>query len=556
MALEKLSPRQKMINMMYLVLLAILALNVSAEALDAFVRLKSQLRETAVEANRNGDDLILRMKAEIDREVENQGKTTNVGLKDTLEELKSRTRSVITLIEQHLDTIEAMADWDPELAEYIRKDEQEENLRYWMGRDESANQRRGNGQAYALRDSFDHYFMYLADLHNSQVVDSLRIEPTLTQDPQSTLDPGKRWEESTFEGPVVGNLATLEALKLEIYRRQQSLLELLNTRLGVNAFVPDTVTPISAPLSRIVPAGLPFTTRLYVGMSSKSITPEFASGSGSIQLEDGGNTAILSVMANGNVVPVGEAEGIQRYSAVIRVPKATGGYQELTLEESFTVRKPAVSITSAAVQQLYRNCGNDLFIDVPVLGELYDPRVSASEATIRQANDNPKRFLIIPTGRRSVVTVKSQTNGQLIDIDQLTYNVIDPPKPSLELLVEGRPYSLTQSIPANSRFSVRLVPDPEFRRSLPRDARYGVQSVEFLLKDGLQPARVVGQTNLQGRDATQPLQLRVPSEVLRARSGSKLFIRVNGIHRVNYQGNRVPDQRFSEWDRTFAIDLR
>ncbi len=556
MALEKLSPRQKMINMMYLVLLAILALNVSAEALDAFVRLKSQLRETAVEANRNGDDLILRMKAEIDREVENQGKTTNVGLKDTLEELKSRTRSVITLIEQHLDTIEAMADWDPELAEYIRKDEQEENLRYWMGRDESANQRRGNGQAYALRDSFDHYFMYLADLHNSQVVDSLRIEPTLTQDPQSTLDPGKRWEESTFEGPVVGNLATLEALKLEIYRRQQSLLELLNTRLGVNAFVPDTVMPISAPLSRIVPAGLPFTTRLYVGMSSKSITPEFASGSGSIQLEDGGNTAILSVMANGNVVPVGEAEGIQRYSAVIRVPKATGGYQELTLEESFTVRKPAVSITSAAVQQLYRNCGNDLFIDVPVLGELYDPRVSASEATIRQANDNPKRFLIIPTGRRSVVTVKSQTNGQLIDIDQLTYNVIDPPKPSLELLVEGRPYSLTQSIPANSRFSVRLVPDPEFRRSLPRDARYGVQSVEFLLKDGLQPARVVGQTNLQGRDATQPLQLRVPSEVLRARSGSKLFIRVNGIHRVNYQGNRVPDQRFSEWDRTFAIDLR
>lgn len=556
MALEKLSPRQKMINMMYLVLLAILALNVSAEALDAFVRLKSQLRETAVEANRNGDDLILRMKAEIDREVENQGKTTNVGLKDTLEELKSRTRSVITLIEQHLDTIEAMAEWDPELAEYIRKDEQEENLRYWMGRDESANQRRGNGQAYALRDSFDHYFMYLTDLHNSQVVDSLRIEPTLTQDPQSTLDPGKRWEESTFEGPVVGNLATLEALKLEIYRRQQSLLELLNTRLGVNVFVPDTVMPISAPLSRIVPAGLPFTTRLYVGMSSKSITPEFASGSGSIQLEDGGNTAILSVMANGNVVPAGEAEGTQRYSAVIRVPKATGGYQDLTLEESFTVRKPAVSITSAAVQQLYRNCGNDLFIDVPVLGELYDPRVSASEATIRQANDNPKRFLIIPTGRRSVVTVKSQTNGQLIDIDQLTYNVIDPPKPSLELLVEGRPYSLTQSIPANSRFSVRLVPDPEFRRSLPRDARYGVQSVEFLLKDGLQPARVVGQTNLQGRDATQPLQLRVPSEVLRARSGSKLFIRVNGIHRVNYQGNRVPDQRFSEWDRTFAIDLR
>ena len=244
-------------------------------------------------------------------------------------------------------------------------------------------------------------------------------------------------------------------------------------------------------------------------------------------------------MANGSVVPNGATEGAQTYRAVIRVPKATGGYQELAIEETFTVRKPAVSVTSAAVQQLYRNCGNDLYIDVPVLGELYSPRVTATEATIRQANDNPKRFLIIPTGRRSVVSVKSKTNGQLIDIDQLTYNVIDPPKPSLELLVEGRPYSITQSTPSNSRLSIRLVPDPEFRRSLPRDARYGIQRVEFLLKDGLQPPRIVGQTTLQGQDATQALTLRVPSEVLRARAGSKLYIRINGIHRVNYQGNQI-----------------
>ena len=36
MAGAKLSPRQKMINMMYLVLTALLALNVSREVMDAF----------------------------------------------------------------------------------------------------------------------------------------------------------------------------------------------------------------------------------------------------------------------------------------------------------------------------------------------------------------------------------------------------------------------------------------------------------------------------------------------------------------------------------------
>ena len=95
--------------------------------------------------------------------------------------------------------------------------------------------------------------LYLADLYNSQVTDSLQVE--FTKDPASNLDPGKRWEERPFED-CVGNLAILEALKLDIFRRQQSVLELLNTRLGVNIFVPDTVMPISAPISDR-PAGLP-----------------------------------------------------------------------------------------------------------------------------------------------------------------------------------------------------------------------------------------------------------------------------------------------------------
>ena len=43
MAGKTLPPRQKMINMMYLVLTAILALNVSKEVLDSFVRLDADL---------------------------------------------------------------------------------------------------------------------------------------------------------------------------------------------------------------------------------------------------------------------------------------------------------------------------------------------------------------------------------------------------------------------------------------------------------------------------------------------------------------------------------
>jgi cell division protein ZapA (FtsZ GTPase activity inhibitor) len=49
MAHERLSPRQKMIGMMYLVLTAMLALNVSKEAVEAFKKVDKGLTQTIAE---------------------------------------------------------------------------------------------------------------------------------------------------------------------------------------------------------------------------------------------------------------------------------------------------------------------------------------------------------------------------------------------------------------------------------------------------------------------------------------------------------------------------
>ena len=46
MASGKLSPRQKMINMMYLVLTALLAMNVSSEILNAFKTINASISKT------------------------------------------------------------------------------------------------------------------------------------------------------------------------------------------------------------------------------------------------------------------------------------------------------------------------------------------------------------------------------------------------------------------------------------------------------------------------------------------------------------------------------
>jgi gliding motility-associated protein GldM len=56
MAGNKLSPRQKMIGMMYLVLIALLALNVSKTVLDAFAKINGSLYTTSINfSNKNNE---------------------------------------------------------------------------------------------------------------------------------------------------------------------------------------------------------------------------------------------------------------------------------------------------------------------------------------------------------------------------------------------------------------------------------------------------------------------------------------------------------------------
>ena len=57
MAGNKLSPRQKMIGMMYLVLIALLALNVSKTVLDAFEKINGSLYTTSINFSKKNNEV-------------------------------------------------------------------------------------------------------------------------------------------------------------------------------------------------------------------------------------------------------------------------------------------------------------------------------------------------------------------------------------------------------------------------------------------------------------------------------------------------------------------
>ena len=563
MASGKLSPRQKMINMMYLVLLALLALNVSAEILNAFQVFKDKLGTSALEANSNSGDFMALMKETINEEIKNEGKRTNEGLLDTLDQIKGKTSEIVGKLNSHISHLEnEIITRDPETNKLVNLGETEKNIQYWLGQGDAqeANDGRGEGEAYKLHQELDDYVKYVVDMYNAQLKDqSQRLnlgDELLTFDatPDDTQDgEPKTWELFTFEGPAIANTAMLEKIKLDIYEKEKSLLDLLNSRLGVATFKADKVVDINAPVSTIVPAGLQFQTKLYVAMSSSQIQPKFSSSSGSIKVEEDGG-ALLTIGARGGSIPKGRNEGKQSYTYTVQVPKATGGFETINKTAEFVVRKPEVVITSAAIQILYSQCGNDVNIDVPALGDQYNPSVSVNNGSVIPNKKSKKKFRIVPTGRTARVAVSSVTNGQKLLIGNVDYKVIRPPKPGIDMRVNGK--QVKGPVSKSSRVQVRLQADQDFASALPQDARYGIGSVEVKAQLSLGPPTTVNRVNTAGKDALKPINITMGTQVRQARAGTAVYIILNDIYRTNFQNKRIVDKRFSEVERTLQVVVK
>jgi len=551
-----------MINMMYLVLTAMLALNVSSEILLAFDTLRGSLAVSAAASADNNEDLAKAILTSVQNE-EKGGNTDHSYLRPLINQATSESSKMVVYLSQITEDLEVIGKKDEETGEIVRNDETMKNYRYWLGDDDEANQGRGNGKALELREKLNGFVAWANQLIEDNldegetplVFNDIAIEPA--DDPNVTKPEAKEktWEYLTFhEKPVVADMAMVEKYKTDIRTIETRLLNFFKGKLDDINITVDSIFAFEAPSAGVVTAGMKYETRILVGMASNSVKPEFV-GSG-ITTDPGGSTATMSMMANGSVIPANATEGIQRYRATIKVPTRDGGVMELPLEGEFKVRKPEIQVRSKELQLLYKGCGNTVVVDAPTLGELYNPDFSQSTGgQIVRNPSNRKEITIVPGQRRFKLSVYTNTNGQKIKLDELNYKVINPPKPRISVFdSRGREYNGISPISKRTSVTVKVIPDAEFKASLPRDARYKATKVRILYSPGMiAPTEVA---SVSGAQIMNGVNLKLNQGRLRnAVPGDKIYVQVEGIKRVNFQ-NKSIEENIPLPDRTFAIVLR
>ena len=247
-------------------------------------------------------------------------------------------------------------------------------------------------------------------------------------------------------------------------------------------------------------------------------------------------------MATGGILAPGESEKVVPYSGSFRFQQVGGAEAELPVTGSFKVRRPDIVAMSESMQALYRSSKNDVRIEVPGL-EDRQLKLQVGKSTVEG-----RSLTLAPDGESASVRVflEDADNGDVY-LGEKKFSVIDPPRPELEVANAGRKINNGDNLPrARAILEFNVVPDQEFRRRYPADARYRVAKATVYLRKGLTASKKVGTYDLDGNKLVLTRALRG------AKPGDRVMIELEGISRINYAGRAIPVQ-LSGSSRTFGF---
>src|SRR5512133_2993801 len=249
MAHERLSPRQKMIGMMYLVLTAMLALNVSKEAVEAFKKVDKGLTLTVANYIKK-NNLIYQ---EFDRAAaENPAKAGKY--KTAAYEVKQRADEAFNYLQglkiEIINTAEVPENLavkgDEIIIEEVKKiDENNVPSEILIGANE-------NGKAYILKALLNEYRDFLITTlegKNPAAEEALR-KSLNTDDGKNKSGERERWENLSFQAlPLVAVITIMSKMQVDVRNAETEVLNFLYSQIDASSFKFNKLSAIVIPNS-------------------------------------------------------------------------------------------------------------------------------------------------------------------------------------------------------------------------------------------------------------------------------------------------------------------
>lgn len=530
MAGGKESPRQKMIGMMYLVLTALLALNVSTSVLEKFIFINTAFETTNSE---NGAENANKVAA-IAKAVDDSGnREQDVAVMTKAQEVRAETKKVIAKLEEYKE----------ELIEYTGGRDDNDNLKGKKDIDAASAIFVQGGKGDVLKEELNGYAQFLRD-KTGMTVEQLRdIAKDAKEIPLFANDPNQKskgFAELNFghNTPMVGAVASLSQFQADVLLEETKALEHLATAVGAADLKFDKIIPMVKPVSKYVAAGTKYEADLFITAASSSIQPTMKVNGEEIPVE-GGFGKVSFTATPGSY----DKEGNARKTFIGEITLAQPGKKDTTFIDTieYFVQRPVIQIQSASVQALYLNCGNELNVQVPALGTSYNPSFTVKGGSSVKGSERGQ-VTVVPKAAK--VTLSVSSNGNLIGKQEFKVKRI--PKPEIKVLSGSKEVDLKRGVKGAPR-SLKLVAqaDESFSAFLPKDAKFQVAGAEITL--------------VRSGRAVVPMKVSSPNVNMskiksQARPGDAIVIEIKKVKRKNFQGKIEDFPNFSPKILTIRIN--
>lgn len=411
MAIKKktISPRQKMINLMYVVLMAMLALNISSEVLNGFSIVEESLNRTTANSSKENEALYgnfaEQMKANPQKVKEWFDKATAV---------KRMSDSLYNFAQSLKEQIVIEADGkDGNIYDIKNKDNLEAASHVMLAP--------GTGQGKRLYNAINAFrqriLSMVTDPHQRSIIES----NLTTKLPKNAHTMGKNWQEYMFEDmPVAGAVTLLSKLQSDVRYAEGEVLHTLVANIDMKDIRVNKLSAFVIPESKTVISGDQFSAQIVMAAVDTTQQPEIYVGGQRI--------------SNGLYRFTAGAVGEHSFGGYITMRDGSGNVIRRDFTQKYTVVAPSATVSADLMNVLYAGYDNPISVSIPGV-PLSAVSASMSGGSFRSIGMG--RYIARPSAVGSDVTISvaSNDNGKSRQMGKFTFHVRKLPDPAAYLSI-------------------------------------------------------------------------------------------------------------------------
>lgn len=469
MAGGKETPRQKMIGMMYMVLTALLALNVSSAVLEKFAIIDETLVQLVKDSGNSNEKILTSIK---DSNVKSPEVDEAKVKAQKVRELTNATLAYMDDIKKKMSTDK---DGQP-LKDRVQDTHHADEL--------MLNDKDGPSLAVGFEKRLNDHVKQLNDIMKSK-------EPfgniTKTAGQYESFKDAKEELKSqqypifAFHGtPTMGAIAYVSQMQTEILEYERSALNELLRVAKASVYEVDQLVPMVRAQSNSLVAGASYEGDLFLaGAASGGVEPEMYKGSERMKLQEvdvspGVKIKMARIKFTASAQTYNK-DGIAEMSYPVKI--VIPGRDPIIQTIKYNVIRPVAKFESEGASTLYLDCGNEVSVSVQGLQESSSIGLSVPADQGKVIQQGSGKFVLIPI--RPQMDVRVSVGGVVIDTKQ--FKAKEVPKPSPKLMVGNGDYDVKKGIPPGTSI-VKFVPDitdDTFKRQNAKDASYRITSMSL-----------------------------------------------------------------------------